>query len=91
MHMDSELRPDAAECIEVVSRHLRLPQNGPNKIRDAPMRGSSGESPTAFRRPSDATTIETRSSAPRSNASEPKLPGPQSGSSDAKPPVWHLT
>ena len=91
MQMDSELRPDAAECIEVVSKHLRLPQNGPKKFRDAPMRGSSGESPLAYRRSSDASTVETRNSAPRSNASEPKPRGPPSGSSDTKPPLWHLT
>ncbi len=41
MQMDPEVRPDAAECIGVVSKHLRLPQNGSGKFRDAPMRTSS--------------------------------------------------
>ena len=42
MQMDPEVRPDAVECIEVISKHLRLPQNGSGKFRDAPMRASSG-------------------------------------------------
>ena len=80
MQMDPEVRPDAVECIEVISKHLRLPQNGSGKFRDAPMRASSGESPTAYRRPSSASTIDARSPGPRSNSSEMKTTGGRSSS-----------
>lgn len=33
MQMDPEARPDAAECIAVVSNHLRLQHNGSGKVR----------------------------------------------------------
>ncbi len=91
MQMDPEVRPDAAECIEVISKHLRLPQNGSGKFRDAPMRASSGESPTAYRRSSGASTIDARSPGPRSNSSEMKTPGGRSSAGENKPPLWQVT
>lgn len=91
MQMDPEVRPDAAECIEVVSKHLRLPQNGSGKFRDAPMRASSGETPAAMRRPSGASSVDTRSPGPRSSSVETRSPGPRSSSRENKPPLWQLT
>ena len=91
MQMDPEVRPDAAECIEVVSKHLRLPQNGSGKFRDAPMRTSSGDFPTAMRRASTASTIDARSPGPRSSSSDAKSPGPRSNSTENKPPLWQVT
>ena len=91
MQMDPEVRPDAAECIEVISKHLRLPQNGSGKFRDAPMRASSGESPIAMRRPSGASITDTRSPGPRSSSTEIKSPGPRASSSEHKPPLWQVT
>lgn len=74
MQVDPADRPKACECIEVVSKYLRLPQNGSGKYRDAPMRTSSNESPMGRRRSSNASTAETRSPPPKSFSSEHRHP-----------------
>ena len=71
MQLDPEDRPDAAQCIEIISKYLRLNQAGSGKFRDAPMRTSSNDA-GAFRRRSSqsSSVVDTKSSAPRSGLSD---------------------
>ena len=59
MQLDPEDRPDAAQCIEIISKYLRLNQAGSGKFRDAPMRTSSNDANT-FRRRSSQSSKRTR-------------------------------
>ena len=71
MQLDPEDRPDAAQCIEVISKYLRLNQAGSGKFRDAPMRTSSNDANTFRRRSSQSSSVvDTKSSAPRSGLSD---------------------
>ena len=85
MQLDPEDRPNAAECIEIISKYLRLNQAGSGKFRDAPMRTSSNEGQLFRRRSSQSSAVDTKSSAPRSGLSD-QLKLQQSTSGESRPP-----
>ena len=86
MQLDPEDRPDAAQCIEIISKYLRLNQAGSGKFRDAPMRTSSNDA-SAFRRRSSqsSSATDTKSSAPRSGLSDQQR-AQQPGSAEGRAP-----
>ena len=85
MQLDPEDRPDAAECIELISKYLRLGHAGSGKFRDAPMRTSSNDAHLFRRRSSQSSAADTKSSAPRSGLSDQPRLHP-SGSTESRPP-----
>ncbi|CAK0785098.1 hypothetical protein CVIRNUC_008304 [Coccomyxa viridis] len=86
MQLDPEDRPDAAQCIEIISKYLRLNQAGSGKFRDAPMRTSSNDASAFRRRSSQSSSVpDTKSSAPRSGLSDQQR-AQQPGSAEGKAP-----
>ena len=85
MQLDPEDRPDAAQCIEIISKYLRLHQAGSGKFRDAPMRTSSNDAYAFRRRSSQSSAVDTKSSAPRSGLSDQQR-AQQPGSAEGGPP-----